>query len=993
MIIPPIAVIQKSRRILAAGLAILLVTMPALAGIRITSSNGIVMTGADGIVMTGADGIVMTGADGVLACGPNGIVMTGADGIVMTGADNYYSPNSVRAVSADGIVMTGADGIVMTGADGIVMTGADGVSRQVDSVTITEANGIVMTGADGIVMTGADNVRRAESNGIVMTGADGIVMTGADGIVMTGADSLRAIGLDGTVYSGSTNGVRFSSVTGIVMTGADGIVMTGADGIVMTGADGIVMTGADGSIEPGLRTIDPELAVQLNLLTDDSNVNVVLVYYHLPTQADISDLQGIGIAGGTRYRALPMIRVTPTRQQLVAVSHLPAIRSIYGTRTFQSTVEPEVRTEIGVERTWNDRSIVLKNRGQTVSGRGVGVAVLDTGLDGSHGDLAGRVVQNVKLADTQSVNAGFNYPVNVENLADTDQVYGHGTFVAGVIAGNGMLSGGKFSGVAPGASVVGLSAGDLSLLYVLEGFDYLLSHPELAVRVVNCSFSAETVYDTNDPVNVATRMLTERGINVVVSAGNTGSGMHTLNPYAVAPWVVSVGATDTSGKLATFSSRGDFASPLFHPTLVAPGVGVVSLRGSGISNVTGAEGIAVGSDTQRLSASELPNYTTASGTSFSAPQVAGTIALMLEANPSLNPKQVKDILEQTATPLPPYFKHEVGAGMLNVHAAVLQASFPSLNLGAWRGLANRGQVTFVNDPVRQFSGTSQPGAEADTFLTIPSGALIASLQVAWGPMWSTSDLGLAAYDPSGTLRAQSNGLNLPGLTGNRERLMLRNPAAGSWRANVKNSFGAAVTAQPFVGTLEVGRAVYTTINDISNQSAETRNDIYQSMRTLTMAPNGKYFRPNSAASRMDLAAALVSGARIPQYMRVQQSYKDVKDIDTRLFVDSVQASPNGPLFYDAVSVDKFHPNDSVSRLTAAVALVTAAGLTSEAEAKKNTPLAFQDALSIPADLRGYVAVAVSRGLIGPELTFRPQSSLSRAELAHAMVVMQSLFSQ
>src|SRR6185503_20214216 len=172
-----------------------------------------------------------------------------------------------------------------------------------------------------------------------------------------------------------------------------------------------------------------------------------------------------------------------------------------------------------------------------------------------------------------------------------------------------------------------------------------LSNPSLGVRVVNCSFSANTRFDSNDPVNIATKMLTDNGINVVFSAGNTGPGTHTLNPYAVAPWVVSVGATDSEGRLADFSSRGDFASPLFHPTLVAPGVNVVSVRGSGIANVTGATGL-IGADTQKLNAAELPYYTTANGTSFSAPQVAGAIALMLEANPSLTPAKVKDILKR-----------------------------------------------------------------------------------------------------------------------------------------------------------------------------------------------------------------------------------------------------------------------------------------------------------------------------------------------------------
>ena len=104
--------------------------------------------------------------------------------------------------------------------------------------------------------------------------------------------------------------------------------------------------------------------------------------------------------------------------------------------------------------------------------------------------------------------------------------------------------------------------------------------------------------------------------------------------------------------------------------------------------MTGAQGL-IGADLQRLSALEIPHYTTANGTSFSAPQVAGTIALMLEANPGLTPAQVRNILQRTATPLPPYYQYETGAGLLNVHAAVLEASFPSRHIGSWRGTLDR----------------------------------------------------------------------------------------------------------------------------------------------------------------------------------------------------------------------------------------------------------------------------------------------------------------
>lgn len=1000
--------LRHVRRLVALCLIVLLVSGPVFAGITIRGSTGITATGADGIQFVDLTGITATGADGVLAFTPNGITATGADGITATGADGitatgadgytYTGANGITATGADSLTIQNADGITATGADGITATGADGTTYSVDSIEFYFPTGITATGADGITATGADGITATGADGITATGADsrqiahsdGITATGADGITISTADGITATGADGRTFNIPATTLTLIGADLMIAAGAQGIAFSGADSVRETGINALTAAMLPVSSRTGLQSVDPELAVALNSFTDDRSLNAVVAYHQLPSESDLADLNRIGIVGGLRFRALPMLIISGTRDQLIAVSKLPAVRSIFGNRTLSLTSEPEVRSATGVDRAWRDVDLKARNANLPVTGRSVTVAVLDTGIDATHPDLAGRVTRNLKFVDTLSANVGFNYPLSSESLPNTDVVHGHGTFVAGVIGGSGATSNGRFSGVASGTKLVGISAGDLTLLYVLEGLDYLVAnHSDLNVRVVNCSFSANTVFDPNDPVNIATKMLFDRGVNVVFSAGNTGPGPHTLNPYAVAPWVISVGATDTQGRLASFSSRGDFASELFKPTLVAPGVNLVSLRGTGVVNVTGAQGVANG-DLQRLSSSELPYYTTSSGTSFSAPQVAGTIALMLEANPSLTPADIRDILQATATPLAPYYEHEVGAGMLNAHAAVLQAAFPERRIGDWRGTIDRGQIKFSNDPITTFSGVVQPGGSFEATVQIPADTVFASVQIGWGPLASINDLALYVYDPNGNLSAQSNVINLPGLTGKSERVTLNLPGAGTWRVKVRNSLESVGTPQSFNGVLQVGRARYGKINDTQSLSPSLASDIYQTVRSFSMWPTGSKFRPETSVTRAGLAIALGLGARVPQYLPSSPTYSDVRDNSTMSFVESAQASPTGSLFLDAVPGGRFRPNDSVTRLSAAVAFVRAAGLRSEAEAKANTPLGFLDALTIPTELRGYVAVAVSRGFLQADTLFRPQNTVSRAELARAIVLLENI---
>ncbi len=962
----------------------------AQAGILFSKSNGVSLTGADGVSLTGADGVSLTGADSFLTYKSNGITLTGADGVTLTGADGvtltgadgltYIGENGVTLTGADGVTLTGADGVTLTGADGVTLTGADGTTYRADSIKIIQPNGVTLTGADGVTLTGADGFARIGENGVTLTGADGVTLTGADGVTLTGADSIT--GFD-------TNGVVFNLINpqGVTLTGADGIAFTAAQGIRIIGAEGVTLTGADGQIDnntqQGMNSIDPELAILLNQVTDDSNINAIIVFHYLPDENDLNSLRQIGILGGTRFKVLPMIIVTATRQQLIAVSRLANVRSIYGNRTLSLNSDPFFKNT-GIQKVAPDRDLQTKNGGMPVSGRNITVAVLDTGVNSQHNDLAGRVIQNVKLADTQSVPLGFTNPNPVENVVNTDPVSGHGTFVSGVIAASGVSSGGKYNGVAPGAKILGLSAGDLNLFYILSGFDYILERGgNYNVRVVNCSFSANTVFDYNDPVNVATKMLTDRGINVVVSAGNSGSGNGSLNPYAAAPWVVSVGATDEKGKLAGFSSRGVFGSNQ-RPTLVATGVNVVSLRSLGTQ--TGTLGVA-GADLQRLTPGEIPFYTTASGTSFSAPQVAGAIALMLEANPNLTPAEVKDILQRTATPLPEKFSHEVGAGVLNTYGSVLESAFPSRRMGLYRSILDNKSIKFTNSVAYTFEETANPGSARVNQFPIADDTIQAGINIVWG--MSVNDLSLKLYDSQSNLVGNSNSLNLPGLTGTSEKISFNNPSAQNYRAVVQHSNNIG-TSQRYFGKIETTQVEFSRISDLETISPQMQSVVKESLRKFLVSTQGSKFHPNSAVTRAELAESLLRSGRVLQYVAASPIFPDVKNLTDRTAVESVHSDR---LFYDVSNGSNFKPNDSASKLITAVALVKAAGLEDRVS---STYLSSNvtDASSIPSQYRGYVAVALQNGFVTIDGNkFNPNRALTRAELSFGMVNLVRLVNQ
>ncbi|MEW5877383.1 MAG: S8 family serine peptidase [Acidobacteriota bacterium] len=430
---------------------------------------------------------------------------------------------------------------------------------------------------------------------------------------------------------------------------------------------------------------------------------VVITFDHTPTADDFAALKALGIPGGVVVSQLPMVLTAVNQAQLAALKAKSGVLSLYANRTMKLFTNVS-RTFIGVKALWKDQEVTAANGGMPVSGQGIGVAYVDTGIDATHPDLQlGRnVVQNVffPLAEVPlNFPSDFVPQVAVEDVPHTDVEGGHGTFGAAVLAGTGAASGAFYGGVAPGAKLVGLVAGNdagLSTFAILQAFGYALANQfRYNIRVCNNSWGttlADTPCDPLDPINVATRIMHDRNITVVFAAGNAGDTPGAINPYSVAPWVISVAAGEKEGfgTPASFSSRGEdngtgtdtpgqpadpWAPPNLRPDITGSGVDIKSARAKapGVTNLAGTIPLFVGAnDLNTIAPAFLPFYTTSQGTSFASPQVAGVVALMLEANPTLTPDQVVTILRQTATPMP-YEERVVGAGYVDAHNAVRAA--------------------------------------------------------------------------------------------------------------------------------------------------------------------------------------------------------------------------------------------------------------------------------------------------------------------------------
>ena len=480
-----------------------------------------------------------------------------------------------------------------------------------------------------------------------------------------------------------------------------------------------------------------------------AGMSAVIVRGEAPALAGLE--RSVVRVGGSVVRELKVIdgfsAVVPAAR-LAAVRALPGVISLTenASLSFHSEYNPHsdpysmtnTTKNIGARSAWSEG----------ITGAGVDVAVLDSGVAPVQG-LAGegKVVNGPDLSFDSQTPA-------VEHLDG----YGHGTFMAGLIAGRDPGAdlrhpGTSYLGVAPDARIVnvkvGSASGAVDVSQVIAGIDWVVQHRRdngLNIRVLNLSLGTDSSQRYQlDPLAFAAEVAWRSGIVVVAAAGNDGAAAGHLDDPASDPFLIAVGADGSNGErslvnmfVAPFSSVGD---GIRNPDLVAPGIHLQGLRVPG-SYIDLNFPTAVFGD----------RFFRGSGSSEAAALTSGAAALILQKRPGLTPGQVKSILTQTAVPIPGVSVRAQGAGILEAGASVadllaittgLQPFSPSAGTGSLE--SSRGTNHVVLDGV-QLQG------EQDIFGQPFSTSQMASLEglgQSWsGGVWNGSEWSGATW--SGT---------------------------------------------------------------------------------------------------------------------------------------------------------------------------------------------------------------------------------------------------
>ncbi|HTU87555.1 MAG TPA: S8 family peptidase [Solirubrobacteraceae bacterium] len=350
---------------------------------------------------------------------------------------------------------------------------------------------------------------------------------------------------------------------------------------------------------------------------------------------ELTAAQARSLAGNPDVHAVSL-NTTVATQSLPAGFHIPMMPGSQGVSS--ASLQTTYDETLGVTPLWKFG----------VTGTGVGVAVIDTGVDGSLPDFAG----------TDGHSRVIVSAVDNQNATTATDGYGHGTDVAGIIAGNGDNRPasdplhGQYIGVAPNANLISLKvsdeSGNATVLDVIYALQFAVDHQaQYNIRVVNLSLDSATPqsYKT-DPLDAAVEAAWMHGIVVVVAAGNRGNTPGAVN-YSPAndPYVITVGGVDENGSdnptgdtIASWSSQGTTQDGFQKPDVYAPGAHIVSVLAPGSVFANSNCGCLVGDG----------QYIQTSGTSMAAPAISGLVADLLQIHPRWTPDQVKGVLTSPA---------------------------------------------------------------------------------------------------------------------------------------------------------------------------------------------------------------------------------------------------------------------------------------------------------------------------------------------------------
>ena len=372
-----------------------------------------------------------------------------------------------------------------------------------------------------------------------------------------------------------------------------------------------------------MEKIDKNLKKVIALDSQDKTFTCLLYVNNLQKAKNFFELNNIKII--RQYKFLNLIATCLSTSQIYNFAN-------------QNFVDYIAQNSCVLAQNYVSRNIIQVDN-LKADGSSVCVAIVDTGISNHFDFVIGknRVIKFVDLVNQK------------QNPYDDN---GHGTFVAGVLAGSGLMSFGKYKGFAPSCNIVSIKAldkkGEANAIKILDAFEWIyLNHKSYNIKVVCMSFGSEPI-GYNDPIMKGAEKLWNSGIVVVAAAGNSGPKYQTIKSPGISPKIITVGGFDDNRvgedfdekyfEIAEFSSRGP-AFAKIKPDMVAPSVDIVSC---GLNNT----------------------YTKLSGTSVSAPMIAGICADIIQKKPGASPDLIKRFLMSNCKAIVNNFNQE-GRGFLS----------------------------------------------------------------------------------------------------------------------------------------------------------------------------------------------------------------------------------------------------------------------------------------------------------------------------------------